>query len=87
MVAGAKQLKDIQKLRTQELAKQLEGNPLLHEIAEQLDTEYYARWAESTSLEQREAIHRKAQGIREVLALIRHLAAEHAGLEFDEGAA
>lgn len=58
--------------------KALNDNPKLRELAEELDTEYYQRWVEEPDHDKREAIWNKANGLREVLSLIRHMATSKA---------
>ena len=80
----------IPKSRAVKLAEDLLANPLLGEIAEQIDKEYYERWAESVDAESMERIHRRAQGLREVLAMITSIAQttfDTGSTEFDSSVA
>ena len=56
----------------------LNDNPKLGQIAEQLDVEYYQRWVEESDPVKQQAIWYKAVALREILALIKHMAAEKA---------
>ena len=61
-------------IKDQKHASDLLANPMLHDICEQLDTQYYQRWCDELDPAKREMIWNKANGIREVLGLIKHMA-------------
>ncbi len=67
--------KKINEAERKRLADEIVNNPLFEEIAEELDVAYYQRWVEATEKNKREWTHAHATALREVLALLRFIAA------------
>jgi hypothetical protein len=62
-------------------AEKLLNNRVFLQICEELDTQYYKRWADNLDQIQREALWFQADAVREILRLVKSLATERVEYE------
>lgn len=62
------------KAKQKKQAAELLKNPVFVQISEELDTQYYQRWSDTLDQVKRDELYNLANGVREVLRMIKYLA-------------